>query len=215
VWVDLDRIRAAVWLSPDARSRSRSLSFWSPKIALKLFYVYLLRHFGVEPKLMVDCDMRPSLLVYSLSEPSFWISFSVSYHMTSYFAECRYYRTFKGPYFPIAWGYNHMVGRAGSTNTHRTPMCICACWYDLDQIQGQGQGDWTMTVSSLPWSWSQDLASRSWSCRGLKAKVLARDRDLIHWRGCTYLAFLNYILHVYVWCQWVHLCKAGCSADVC
>jgi len=36
-------------------------------------------------------------LVYSLSEPNFWLSFSVSYHMTSNFAECRYYRT-----FPIA-----------------------------------------------------------------------------------------------------------------
>ena len=38
-------------------------------------------------------------LVYSLSEPDFWISFSVSYHM-----ECQYYRTFKGPYTPVAWG---------------------------------------------------------------------------------------------------------------
>jgi len=32
------------------------------------------------------------------------MSFSVSYHVTSYFTECRYYRTFKGPYFPTAWG---------------------------------------------------------------------------------------------------------------
>jgi len=46
-------------------------------------------------KLMVDYDSIWDLVFCSLSEPDFWISFSVSYHMTSEFMECRYYRTFK------------------------------------------------------------------------------------------------------------------------
>jgi len=53
-------------------------------------------------------------LVYSMSEPDFWTSFSVSHHVTSNFVECQCYRTFKGPYFFIAWHYSHMVGFAGS-----------------------------------------------------------------------------------------------------
>ena len=48
-------------------------------------------------------------LLYSVSEPDFWISFSVSCHANSNFAECRSYRTFKRPYFHIAGRYNHMV----------------------------------------------------------------------------------------------------------
>jgi len=42
-------------------------------------------------------------LVYSFSEFDFWISLSVCYHVTSNFTECRYCRTFKAPYFLIAW----------------------------------------------------------------------------------------------------------------
>jgi len=63
-------------------------------------------------KLVVDYDnMRPRLQLVR----AFWISFSVSYHVTSNFTECWYYSIFKGSYFPIAWGYSHMVGYAGSS----------------------------------------------------------------------------------------------------
>jgi len=59
-------------------------------------------------KLMVDSDsVEPSLQLFG---PDFWISLSESHHWTSNLAECRYYRTFKRPYFHIAWGFSHMVG---------------------------------------------------------------------------------------------------------
>ena len=108
MWLDLDRICAAVWLWPDPRSRSRLLSFWSSENCTFL---------GLAPSpfwhgakilwlIMIVRD-----LVYSFLEPDFLkISFSVSYRVTSDFAECRYYRTFKGPYFYIVWGYGHIVG---------------------------------------------------------------------------------------------------------
>jgi len=54
-------------------------------------------------------------LLYSLSEPDFWISFQESYHKSSDFAECRYFTKFKWPYFGSASGYSQMVGHAGST----------------------------------------------------------------------------------------------------
>jgi len=57
-------------------------------------------------------------LVYSLSKPGFRICFQESCHVSSNFAECRYYTNFKWPYFRNAGGYGHMVGQAGS------PMCI-------------------------------------------------------------------------------------------
>jgi len=38
-------------------------------------------------------------LIYSLSEPDFWISFNESYHESSNFAECRYITKFKRSYF--------------------------------------------------------------------------------------------------------------------
>jgi len=57
-------------------------------------------------------------LVCSWSEPNFLTPFSVSYHVTSNFAKCLHYSTFRGPYFHITWGYSHMVGYAGS------PICI-------------------------------------------------------------------------------------------
>jgi len=52
--------------------------------------------------------------VCSLSRPNFWISLSESYHVSSNFSECRYYRNFKGPYFRIAGSYGHMFGYASS-----------------------------------------------------------------------------------------------------
>jgi len=53
-------------------------------------------------------------LVYSFSEPDFLISFSENYHASSNFAECRYYCTFKRPYFRVSTAYSHMVLYAGS-----------------------------------------------------------------------------------------------------
>ena len=44
--------------------------------------------------------------------------FPESYHVSSNFAERRYYTNLKSPYFRSAGGYGHMAGHAGS------PMCI-------------------------------------------------------------------------------------------
>ena len=55
-------------------------------------------------------------LVYGLLKSDFRISFSESYHVSSSFAEYRYYTNFpnfKWPYFRTAGGYGHMVGHAG------------------------------------------------------------------------------------------------------
>jgi len=86
-------------------------------------------------KLIVDYDnMGSSDLVYSLSELDFWIFFSVTLN----FAECRYYRTFIGPYFYyflIAWGQSNMV---------RLVVLYVLC------MQDQGRGYAAMTVSPLP-----------------------------------------------------------------
>jgi len=82
--------------------------------------------------LMVNYDNWD--LIYSLSEPDFLISFSESYHVTSDFVECWHYRTFKGPYFSIAWGSSHVVGYAGS------PVCIV-------------RADMTLTRSKVKVTW--------------------------------------------------------------
>jgi len=88
-------------------------------------------------KLMVDSDsVEPSLQLFG---PDFWISLSESHHGISNLAECRYYRTFKRPYFHIAWGFSHMVGYAGS------PILIVDA--DMtDPIQSQ-RHCWSMTAA--------------------------------------------------------------------
>jgi len=53
-------------------------------------------------------------LHYSLSEPDFWISFWESYHKSSNFALCPYFKKFKWLYFGTAWRYSHTVWHAGS-----------------------------------------------------------------------------------------------------
>jgi len=61
-------------------------------------------------KLMVDRDSTgPSL---QLIGARFWNFLLESHHVSSSFAECRYYTNFKWPYFCTAGGYGHMVGYA-------------------------------------------------------------------------------------------------------
>jgi len=76
------------------------------------------------PLLIFPCTMksRSSLLAPAhLGGPAkraierLWWWFLVSYHVTSNFAQCRYYWTFKGPYFRIAWGWSYCAG---------SPICI-------------------------------------------------------------------------------------------
>jgi len=62
--------------------------------------------------LMVDSDiMGPGLQLVGAQFSNF---FSERYHESSNFAECRYFITFKQPYFRSAWCYSQMVGHAGS-----------------------------------------------------------------------------------------------------
>jgi len=102
IWcVDLDRICAPSMTPRLEPIQGQDQGHWVsevPKIAL--FKSISSAILAWSSKLMVDYDS----VVYSLSLPDFWIPFSVSYHVTSHFAECWYYRTFKGPYFCIAWG---------------------------------------------------------------------------------------------------------------
>ena len=113
-------------------------------------------------RLMVGYDnMRPTP---SLSEPCFWISFSESYHVTSNFAECRYYRTFKGPYFPIA---SHMVG---------SPIMYYACWCDLDH--GSGEGHISMRNTYRTTSVADHVASRNTDIQHCEVGVISTFREV-------------------------------------
>jgi len=83
---------------------------------------------------MVDGDsMGPGL---QLIRARFLNSFQESYHLSSNFAKCRYFRNFKWPYFRSASCYSYTVGHAGSPT--RTVYADVTC--DLDPIQGQGHG---------------------------------------------------------------------------
>jgi len=103
-----------------SRSISSAVLAWSSKLML----------------IMIVFDLD-----YRLSEPDVWISFLLSYHVTSDFAECRYYRTFKGPYFCI------VRGKSQHGRVCWYSYMYCACWRDLDTIQGQGHA--AVTVSTL------------------------------------------------------------------
>ena len=71
-------------------------------------------------RLMVDDDnMGPSLQLIGAQT----------------FAECQYYRTFKGPDFPIAWDYGDMVRCAGS------PICIVLAYMTLPNPRSRSCGD--------------------------------------------------------------------------
>jgi len=109
--VDLNQICTSLWLWPDPRSRSRSLSFWSSENCTFLGLSFPPFWHWAQNWWLIILVWD---LVYSLSQPDFLISFSVSYHVISNFAECQHYRTFIGLYFRIAWCYSHMVGYAGS-----------------------------------------------------------------------------------------------------
>jgi len=71
---------------------SRSLSFWSSE---NWTFLDLSPPFWRGPRnwwlIMIIWD-----LAYSLSEPNFWVFFSVKYHVTSNFVESRYYRLSNG-----------------------------------------------------------------------------------------------------------------------
>ena len=66
---------------------------------------------------MVDSHSMWSDTDLQLVGARFRISFYESYHESSNFAECRYFRKFKWPYFATACCYSHMVGYAGSTTS--------------------------------------------------------------------------------------------------
>jgi len=104
-------ICTSLWLWPDPSSRSRSLSFWSSENCTFLGLSFPPFWHWAQNWWLIILVWD---LVYSLSQPDFLISFSVSYHVISNFADCRHYRTFIGLYFRIAWCYSHMVGYAGS-----------------------------------------------------------------------------------------------------
>jgi len=126
-------------------SKVKVMGFWSSKICWKLHFSMSISSAIMmwSSKLMVDSDsMGPSLqlviiiiiiIIHSFlyrhkvvtseavetrSEPNFRIPLSESYHLSSNFAECRYYTNFKWPYFRTARGYGHMVRHAGN------PICI-------------------------------------------------------------------------------------------
>ena len=82
--------------------------------------------FTCSSKLMVDSDSTH--LVYNLSEPDFRLSFYESYHESSNFAECRYFTTFKRPYFRIAWRYT--VRSLGVLVVLQVPCMLIWPWLD-------------------------------------------------------------------------------------
>ena len=89
--------------------------------------------------------------------------FPESYHVSSNFAERRYYTNLKSPYFRSAGGYGHMAGHAGS------PMCIAhtdvtLTWSKLkvkvtDLVKFR-KLHFSMSTSSaiLSWRWRSQLA---------------------------------------------------------
>jgi len=84
-----------IWPWHDPRSRSRG--FWISKNCTFL-------HLSSPPFWCGAQNWRLIMIVwdqlYSMSEPSFWISFSESYHVTSNFAECQYLHEFQRVIFP-------------------------------------------------------------------------------------------------------------------
>jgi len=145
-----------MWPWPDPRSRSRS--FWTPKIAENCTFL------GLSPPLFSRAAQSWWLimvvwdLIYSFSKPHFRISFYENYHESSNFAQCRYFTTFKWPYFCSAWNCSQMVGRDGSHHTDivHIDMTVTrssppACTASL--IVGSSKAPW-----HWPWPW---IGSRS------------------------------------------------------
>jgi len=111
------------------RSRSRSLSFWSSKNCT-FFRSISCAILAWSSNLMVNYDnMGPSLQLVRA-----WFFNFLLRKLSCDFVECRRYRTFKEPYFSIAWGSSHVVGYAGS------PVCIL-------------HADMTLTRSKVKVTW--------------------------------------------------------------
>jgi len=103
---DFDLIWCVGRPRPDMRTRVTSTGL---KVKVKVTELLKLRKlhfssssaiFAWSSKLMVGYDSMD--LVYSITKPDFPFSFQESYHVSSNFAECRYFTKFKWPYFRTA-----------------------------------------------------------------------------------------------------------------
>ena len=108
------------------------LKLWKlPKIAL--FYVYLLRHFGMELKLMVDRDStRPNLQLVGARFSNFllkkWVQSLWNVDLTQ-----------------ISNGHISVLLEATVTwPSTLAILYVYPYWCDLDVIQCQGQGQWSL-----------------------------------------------------------------------
>ena len=86
--------------------------------------------------------------------------FEERYHVTSNFAQCRYYMNFKWPYFRTAWGYSHMIGHIGSpTSSVHADMTLT--WFKVKvkvtELLSFRKLHFSRSISSAILAWSSKL----------------------------------------------------------
>jgi len=174
-----------VWLRPDPRLSSRSLSFRSSENCtfLDLSPPPIWRWAQNWWLIMIIWD-----LVYSLSEPDFWISFSVSYHWR---------QTSWNVYYRLSNGYICLLLEARVTWSSVLVVLYVLCM--------------------LMWPWP-DLRSRSRSCgndhQPLYGPLLLFFNLCAHCCSerhphMTFWVFVTIILLLVLWCCWLVTWRAS------